>query len=235
MAALDYLAFDCDNHYYEAHDAFTRHVPRAMQPRCVTVAEIDGRKYRVGRELSRGSEPTGPDREAGRLRVFSRQSPHGRTPRECCRQRAAAAHYLDAERSVAVTSARAGGWLFPTLASCRGALKHDPGGGTLVQALKPLAERTGAETTGKDLRGAYLRSRFDCAIPSSPGTRQGARVVVGGPHRSIRAGPAGRPQTDLRPVRARAAEAGIRRRHAGDPGYTTHGYKAMAASARRSE
>ena len=27
MAALDYLAFDCDNHYYEAHDAFTRHVP----------------------------------------------------------------------------------------------------------------------------------------------------------------------------------------------------------------
>ena len=36
MAALDYLAFDCDNHYYEAHDAFTRHVPRAMQPRAFT-------------------------------------------------------------------------------------------------------------------------------------------------------------------------------------------------------
>jgi len=41
VAALDYLAFDCDNHYYEAHDAFTRHVPRAMQPRCVQWAEID--------------------------------------------------------------------------------------------------------------------------------------------------------------------------------------------------
>ena len=23
---LDYLAFDCDNHYYEALDAFTRHL-----------------------------------------------------------------------------------------------------------------------------------------------------------------------------------------------------------------
>jgi hypothetical protein len=47
VAALDYLAFDCDNHYYEAHDAFTRHVPRAMQPRCVQWAEVDGRKYHV--------------------------------------------------------------------------------------------------------------------------------------------------------------------------------------------
>jgi hypothetical protein len=39
--------FDCDNHYYEAQDAFTRHVPRAMQPRCVQWAEVDGRKYHV--------------------------------------------------------------------------------------------------------------------------------------------------------------------------------------------
>ena len=45
MPALDYQAFDCDNHYYEALDAFTRHVPKAMQPRCVQWAEIDGRKH----------------------------------------------------------------------------------------------------------------------------------------------------------------------------------------------
>ena len=26
--------FDADNHYYESHDAFTRHVSKGMQPRC---------------------------------------------------------------------------------------------------------------------------------------------------------------------------------------------------------
>ena len=31
MAKLDYPAFDADNHYYEALDAFTRHVPKEMQ------------------------------------------------------------------------------------------------------------------------------------------------------------------------------------------------------------
>ena len=35
MTELGYLPFDCDNHYYEARDAFTRHVPREMQARCV--------------------------------------------------------------------------------------------------------------------------------------------------------------------------------------------------------
>ncbi|HBL07773.1 MAG TPA: amidohydrolase, partial [Acidimicrobiaceae bacterium] len=38
-----YVPFDCDNHYYEAEDAFTRHVPREMQPRVVQWAEIEGR------------------------------------------------------------------------------------------------------------------------------------------------------------------------------------------------
>lgn len=44
MAALDYHAFDADNHYYEAEDAFTRHVDPKMHKRCMQWAEIDGRK-----------------------------------------------------------------------------------------------------------------------------------------------------------------------------------------------
>ena len=53
-ATLDFKAFDADNHYYEALDAFTRHVPAAMQPRCVQWCEIDGRKYHVvGGRVSR--------------------------------------------------------------------------------------------------------------------------------------------------------------------------------------
>ncbi len=44
MADLDFLVFDADNHYYEAEDAFTRHVDRRMQARCTQWAEIKGRK-----------------------------------------------------------------------------------------------------------------------------------------------------------------------------------------------
>ena len=45
MSELPYAAFDADNHYYEALDAFTRHVDPKMQPRCVQWCEINGRKY----------------------------------------------------------------------------------------------------------------------------------------------------------------------------------------------
>ena len=31
MKTLGYTPFDCDNHYYEALDAFTRHVPKEWQ------------------------------------------------------------------------------------------------------------------------------------------------------------------------------------------------------------
>ena len=35
MSELDYQAFDADNHYYEALDAFTRHLdPRSGRARC---------------------------------------------------------------------------------------------------------------------------------------------------------------------------------------------------------
>ena len=35
MTELDYLAFDADNHYYEAIDAFTRHLDPELGPRIV--------------------------------------------------------------------------------------------------------------------------------------------------------------------------------------------------------
>ena len=41
---IDARLIDCDNHYYEAEDAFTRHVPKAMHSRCVEWAEVEGRK-----------------------------------------------------------------------------------------------------------------------------------------------------------------------------------------------
>ncbi len=44
MAQLDYLAFDADNHYYEAVDAFTRHLDPKMAKRTMQWAEIDGKQ-----------------------------------------------------------------------------------------------------------------------------------------------------------------------------------------------
>ena len=39
MADLGFEAFDADNHYYEAEDAFTRHIEPAMAKRCMQWAE----------------------------------------------------------------------------------------------------------------------------------------------------------------------------------------------------
>ena len=44
---LEHAAFDADNHYYEALDAFTRHLDPALGTRCVQWCEIDGRKYQA--------------------------------------------------------------------------------------------------------------------------------------------------------------------------------------------
>jgi predicted TIM-barrel fold metal-dependent hydrolase len=44
MADLPFLIFDADNHYYEAEDAFTRHLDPKMRRRCMDWAVVKGRK-----------------------------------------------------------------------------------------------------------------------------------------------------------------------------------------------
>ena len=44
MAALGFRPFDADNHYYEAEDAFTRHIEPAMAKRCMQWAVVNGKK-----------------------------------------------------------------------------------------------------------------------------------------------------------------------------------------------
>lgn len=44
MQELGFRAFDADHHYYEAEDAFTRHIDPAMAKRCMQWAVIDGKK-----------------------------------------------------------------------------------------------------------------------------------------------------------------------------------------------
>ncbi len=54
MTSLDYIAFDADNHYYEAEDAFIRHIDPKMARRCMQWADIDGKKrLLVGGKVNR--------------------------------------------------------------------------------------------------------------------------------------------------------------------------------------
>ena len=92
MAALDYPAFDADNHYYEGSDAFSRHLDPALARRCVQWAEIDGRRHHiVAGRLSRAvTNPTfDPIAKAGALHGYFRGNPEGRSPIEYLRERAA--------------------------------------------------------------------------------------------------------------------------------------------------
>ncbi len=51
---VDYPTFDADNHYYEATDAYTRHIDPAMAKRAMQWAEIDGRlRLLVGGRINR--------------------------------------------------------------------------------------------------------------------------------------------------------------------------------------
>ena len=44
MQDLGFRAFDADNHYYEAEDAFTRYIDPSMAKRCMQWAEVNGKK-----------------------------------------------------------------------------------------------------------------------------------------------------------------------------------------------
>ena len=54
MSLNDGRLFDADNHYYEATDAFTRHIDPAMRKRCMQWADVDGkRRLLVGGKVNR--------------------------------------------------------------------------------------------------------------------------------------------------------------------------------------
>ena len=80
---LNHLVFDGDNHYYEALDAFTRHLDPKLGPRVCQWAEVDGRRYHVlgGRVTRAVSNPTfDPVAVPGALYDYFRGNPEGRNP-----------------------------------------------------------------------------------------------------------------------------------------------------------
>ncbi len=243
-AVPDHPVFDADNHYYEALDAFTRHLDPAWGPRTIQWAEIDGRKYHVlGGRVSRAVvNPTfDPVAEPGVLRDYFRGNPNGDNPIELLRARTPISPaYRDREARLAQLDAHglAQIWLFPTLGMVyEELLKHDPEAVTVLfrSFNRWLEEEWGFAYRDRIFAAPYLTlADVDWAIEELEwALDRGARTVVFRPAApTTRSGP--KPPTDpeFDPFWARVNEVGITVVvHAGDSGYTAHGYASDGFSA----
>ncbi len=85
LEGLDHPVFDADNHYYEAIDAFTRHLDPALGSRVIQWSEINGRRYHVigGRVSHAVTNPTfDPVAMPGAMYDYFRGNPDHRNPME---------------------------------------------------------------------------------------------------------------------------------------------------------
>jgi predicted TIM-barrel fold metal-dependent hydrolase len=237
MDDLGYRPFDADNHYYEALDAFTRHLPEGVGPRTVQWAEIDGRRYQVvGGRVSRVvTNPTfDPIAKAGAMHEYFRGNPHGRNPLEFLRDREPIRpEYRDRDARLRVLDEHglSACWLFPTLGMLyEELLVHDTEALTITFTAfnRWLAEDWGFAYQDRIFAAPYLTlADVDWAIRELEwALDQGARMIVMRPAAQFtRLGPRTPAHPEFDPFWARVQEAGITVVvHAGDSGYTANGY-----------
>ena len=237
MDELGYPAFDADNHYYEALDAFTRHLAPADAWRCVQWAEINGRQYHViGGQVSRAVvNPTfDPIAKAGAMHDFFRGNPDGKNPMEFLREREPIRpEYRDRDTRLSVMDEQGIEkiWLFPTLGILyEELLKHDPGAVaiTFTAFNRWLDEDWGCNYRDRIFAAPYLSlCDVDWAVRELEWALDNdARVVVlrpAAPTTVTGQLPPADPAFD--PFWARVNEAGITVVvHAGDSGYSSQGY-----------
>jgi predicted TIM-barrel fold metal-dependent hydrolase len=133
MADLGFKAFDADQHYYEAEDAFIRHMDPAMRKRCMQWAEIDGKKrLLVGGRVNRFiPNPTfDPVARPGCLDSYFRAKTSAKDIREAFGQLEPISPFYR-DRQARLTSMDDQGvescFMFPTLGvGMEAALEHDP-------------------------------------------------------------------------------------------------------------
>jgi predicted TIM-barrel fold metal-dependent hydrolase len=237
MNDLGHPVFDCDNHYYEALDAFTRHLDPRQGPRTIQWAEIDGRKYHVvGGRVSRAVvNPTfDPIAKAGAMHDYFRGNPEGRNPLEFLREREPIRpEYRDRDARVQVMHEQGVDqlWLFPTLGMLyEELLKDDPEAVTILFTAfnRWLAEDWGFAYEDKIFAAPYFSlCDVDWAVQELEwALDQGARTIVMRPAAAFTAaGPLTPGDPAFDPFWARVNEAGITVvAHAGDSGYTANGY-----------
>jgi predicted TIM-barrel fold metal-dependent hydrolase len=237
MSSLDYRPFDADNHYYEALDAFTRHLDPKQGPRVLQWAEIDGRKYHVigGKIAHAVVNPTfDPVAKAGALSAYFRGNPEGKSPVEMLRARERCRpEYRDRDERVRVLGEQGleAVWMFPTLGVVyEELLKHDPPAVCMMfRAFNEwLLEDWGFAYRDRIFAAPYLTlADLDWALRELDwALERGARVVVMRPAAAFTAeGPSSPFHPRFDPFWARVNEAGVTVvAHAGDSGVTTHGY-----------
>jgi predicted TIM-barrel fold metal-dependent hydrolase len=234
---LGYLAFDADNHYYEALDAFTRHLDPRLGPRVVEWAEVDGRRYHlIGGRISRVVvNPTfDPVSPAGAMAEYFRGNPSGRAPREYLREREPIRpEYRDRVARLAgmVGQGLEKIWLFPTLGVIyEELLKHDPEAvGIMFRAFNRwLDEDWGFAFEDRIFAAPYV-TLADVGVAVSElewALGRGARTIVMRPAApTTMVGQRSPTDPMFDPFWARVNEAGITVvLHAGDSGYSTNGY-----------
>ena len=230
---LGFEAFDADNHYYEAEDAFIRHIPRAMAKRCMQWAEIDGKKrLLVGGRVNRFiPNPTfNPVSKPGALDAYFRGRVSGDDMRQLFGElEPIPAAYRDRDARVAVMREQglSGAMFFPTLAvGMEESLRDDV---PALCAAFSAFNRWLLEDWGFAYQGMiYAAPYFTLADPEWAAAEaewaiaNGVKVIV------MRTSPAINPAGGTRspgdpmfdPFWARLAEAGVSVAfHAGDAGY----------------
>jgi predicted TIM-barrel fold metal-dependent hydrolase len=237
MHNVDSPVFDADNHYYEALDAFTRHLRPSDGPRVIQWVDVGNRRYHAlgGRLNSAVTNPTfDPVSPAGSLVDYFRGNPHGRSPLELLgtpepirpeyRDRDARIKVMDEQGLQKI-------WLFPTLGMMyEDGLKRDPGAVVLLFRAfnRWLAEDWGMAYKNRIFASPYIsladvdeaEAELEWALDQGARTvvlRAAAPTGVSGPH-----SPA---HEMFDPFWARINEAGLTVVvHAGDAGVSSNGY-----------
>ncbi len=144
MPHLDFRAFDADNHYYEAEDAFIRHIDPKLARRAMQWAEVGGRRcLLVGGRVNRFiPNPTfDPVAKPGILDEFFRgKNPEGKGIAELFGElEPINPAYRDRDARLAQLDSQglAGAFLFPTLANVMTVLSMNLLGDWLRDKLDP--------------------------------------------------------------------------------------------------
>jgi predicted TIM-barrel fold metal-dependent hydrolase len=226
--------FDSDNHYYEAEDAFTRYIPRAMQKRCVQWAEIGGRKRLLvgGRVNAFIPNPTfDPVGRPGVLQAFFKGNAGTDVKAAFGELEPIRPEYRDRDARLGVMDDQGleAAWLFPTLGvGIEEALASDAPAALAAFAAfnRWLDDDWGYAYQDRLFAAPYLcLMDLDAAIVELDRVlERGARVICLRPGPVHTATGTTSPFTEsFDPFWARVGEAGITAAfHGGDSGYASH-------------
>ena len=229
--------FDADNHYYEALDAFTRHLDPSWGPRTLQWAEINGRQYNVlGGKVSRAVvNPTfDPVASPGVLKDYFRGNPNGDNPLELLKARDRVKEEYRNRDARLLTMDSHGLekiWLFPTLGMVyEEELRTDPEAvAVMFRAFNRWVEEDwGFNYQNRIFAAPYITlADLEFAISELEwALDKGARTIVMRPAApTTLLGRRSPTDTQFDPFWARVNEAGITVVvHAGDAGYSANGY-----------